>query len=136
MKKLLIGLILLLGVSSSYTAEAFTFNLSKEDRLTVERLGEIVNEGLKIFDDALKTIPKTLTQGGIVFISTSTAVLSVYSVFLVLRYEFSRQPDPTEPTKNISWKSVLGGTVGASAFAASILALAKSSALADYAMAS
>lgn len=129
MNKLLIGILFLCGFLFS-TTKAFlnaTVNISPEDRELIEKTAES-------FKSAIDKLPKAVTQGGVVFISSATAALSIYALFLVMRYEFSRQPNPQEPTKVLSWKSQLAGAIGTAVFAGSILALFKSSTIADYAI--
>ena len=142
MKKSRIILMFLIA-SSMFTAHALiplTVGLEPEDRIALskaEKSFKEAAESLKKLAEQIESnkISKALTQTGVVFISTSTAMLSAYAVFLLIKYELSRQPDTQEPSKTIGWKTTLAGTIGTTVFAASILALMKSSAIAEYAIA-
>lgn len=141
MKKLGMSILILLNCFV-FSAQAFipiTVGLQSEDRKALndaEKSFKEAAESLKLLAQQieLSKISKALTQGGVVLISTSTAVLSAYAVFLLIQYELSIQPDAHKDKKAVSWKTLLAGTIGTTVFAASILALIKSSTIADYAV--
>jgi len=143
MKKLLIGIMLLVGCSV-FTAQAFipvTVKLDPEDRVALskaEKSFKEAAESLKMLAKQIESnkISRALTQGGVVLISTSTAILSAYAVFLLIKHELSKQPDTQEPSKVIDWKTKLAGSIGTTVFLGSLLALIKSSAIAEYAITS
>ena len=137
---LLFSIIMLLF--SPNIAQAFfqhTIELSSKDRASLVKIEESFNkttESFKILASHIEPekIAKASTQAGVVLISTATAVLSAYAVFLLIQYELSKQPDTQEPSKAINWKTILAGTIGTTVFAGSILALMKSSVIAEYAI--
>jgi hypothetical protein len=113
---------------SDWQLPTLPVEFSTEDREVINNL----TDGIKTVG---KDFSKGVTQAGIVLTSTATAVLSAYAVFLIIRYEFSRQPDGhQEERKFISWKTALASTMGTALFIGSIVTLIKSNAIAEYSL--
>lgn len=110
-------------------------------KTTVDRARESLEKATDKFDKSIDKLvaemhhdkfSRIMTQGGIVLTAAATAVLSAYAVFLIVKYELSRQPEDHAERKELSWKTILAGALGAAIFSASVGALITSGSITHY----
>lgn len=110
-------------------------------KATVDRARESLEKATDKFDKSIDKLvaemhhdkfSHIMTQGGIVLTAAATAILAAYAVFLIVKYELSRQPDDHAGRKGLSWKTILAGALGASIFSASVGALITSGSITHY----